>query len=80
MCVSTVMDARVHPGGRNEAMQETDNNSSSSAGATSGPLRIYREDGRLFVTGFGLKLEVKSEEEGRALIAELEEQGYRICY
>lgn len=61
-------------------MQEREKNSGSSTGATSGPLRIYREDGKLFVTGFGLKFEVESEEEGRALIAELEEQGYRICY
>jgi hypothetical protein len=61
-------------------MDETENHSNSLAGATSGPLRIYRDGDKLFVTGFGLKFEVKSEEEGRELIAELEEQGYRICY
>ena len=61
-------------------MDETEDRSNSSAGATSGPLRICREGDKLFVTGFGLKFEVKSEEEGRELIAELEQQGYRICY
>jgi len=61
-------------------MDEKEIRSGTSVGATSGPLRIYRDGDRLFVTGFGLKFEVESEEEGRTLIAELEEQGYRICY
>lgn len=47
---------------------------------SSGPLRIHSEQGRLWVVGFGLRLEVRSEEEGLQLIAELEEQGYKICY
>lgn len=41
---------------------------------------MYEEDGNLFVTGFGLWATVRSEEEGRELIAELEDQGYRICW
>jgi len=48
--------------------------------ASSGPLRIHKEEGRLYVTGFGLWIPVVSEEEGRKLIGELEDQGYRICY
>jgi len=48
--------------------------------ATTGPLRIYEEDGKLFVTGFGLWIQVGSEQEGREIIAELEDQGYRVCY
>jgi hypothetical protein len=47
--------------------------------ASSGPLRIHNEEGRLFVTGFGLWIPVANEDEGRKLIAELEDQGYRIC-
>lgn len=53
---------------------------SGSVGSSSGPLRLYEHEGKLFVTGFGLWLEVETEEEGRLLIAELEEQGYRLCY
>ncbi len=48
--------------------------------ASSGPLRTHNEEGQLFVTGFGLWVPVESEEEGRKLIAELEDQGYKICY
>ncbi len=49
-------------------------------GPSSGPLRIYKdENGKLFVTGFGLWFEVRDEEDGRSLIADLEENGYRIC-
>lgn len=51
-----------------------------SARISSGPLRIYNESGKLFVTGFGLWIPVESEEEGLDLICELEEQGYRICH
>lgn len=47
---------------------------------SSGPLRIYEQDGRLFVTGFGLWIPVQTEEEGQAVIRELEDQGFRICY
>jgi len=48
---------------------------------SSGPLRIYKdENSRLFVTGFGLWIPVETEKEGRQLIEELENQGYRICY
>ena len=47
---------------------------------STGPLRIYEEDGKLFVTGFGLWFPVETEEEGTKLIAELENEGYRICY
>ncbi len=47
---------------------------------SSGPLRIYNDNGKLFVTGFGLWIPVESEEEGLDLIHELEEQGYRICH
>jgi hypothetical protein len=52
----------------------------ASARVSSGPLRIYDDNGRLFVTGFGLWIQVESEEEGLDLINELEEQGYRICH
>jgi len=48
---------------------------------SSGPLRIYKDENRrLFVTGFGLWIPVETEKEGRQLIEELENQGYRICY
>ena len=47
---------------------------------SSGPLRIHEEEGKLFVTGFGLWIAVEDEGEGRKLIEELEEEGYRICY
>ena len=51
-----------------------------SAGVSSGPLRIHKDDGKLYVTGFGLWIPVETEEEGRDLICELEEQGYRLCH
>jgi hypothetical protein len=48
--------------------------------ASSGPLRIFRDsDDKLYVTGFGLWFPIKTEEEGHDLIAELENQGYRMC-
>ncbi|HMK36276.1 MAG TPA: hypothetical protein VK463_14475 [Desulfomonilaceae bacterium] len=48
--------------------------------ASSGPLRVFRdEDGQLYVTGFGLWFRVATEQEGCQLIAELEDQGYRMC-
>ncbi len=52
----------------------------SSVGASSGPLRVINQDGKLFVAGFGLWIEVPDEAEGRKLIAELEDQGFRMCY
>jgi hypothetical protein len=51
-----------------------------SVRTSSGPLRIYNEGGKLFVTGFGLWIPVESEKEGLELIYELEDQGYRICH
>ncbi|MBI5568346.1 MAG: hypothetical protein HY914_00220 [Desulfomonile tiedjei] len=54
--------------------------SPASVGASSGPLRMITDEGKLFVTGFGLWIEVPNEDEGLRLIAELEDQGYRICY
>jgi hypothetical protein len=53
---------------------------SERAGDSSGPLRIHHDEGGLVVTGFGLWIPVRSEQEGLEVIAELEEQGYRICY
>ena len=48
---------------------------------SSGPLRIYKdENNRLFVTGFGLWIPVETKKEGKLLVEELENQGYRICY
>jgi len=48
---------------------------------SSGPLTIYKdENNKLFVTGFGLWIPVESEKEGRLIIEELENQGYRMCY
>ncbi len=60
-------------------MSVQENGSQDPIGISSGPLRIHEHEGRLFVTGFGLRIEVKSEEEARLVIAELEEQGYRMC-
>jgi hypothetical protein len=62
-----------------EDMSEEDNGRSLQIGVTSGPLRIYRAGDELFVTGFGLRIPVKSREEGLLIIAELEDQGFRIC-
>ncbi|MDQ7785141.1 MAG: hypothetical protein RDU20_19805 [Desulfomonilaceae bacterium] len=61
-------------------MDTQDNGSPRDIGMSTGPLKIHQHEGRLFVTGFGLKIEVRSEEEGRLVIAELEDQGYRICF
>jgi hypothetical protein len=47
---------------------------------STGPLKIHREGDELFVTGFGLWMPVETEKDGRELIAELEDQGFRICY
>ena len=51
-----------------------------SAGVSSGPLRIHNDDGKLFVTGFGLWIPVEIGKGRHELICELEEQGYRICH
>jgi hypothetical protein len=48
--------------------------------SSGGPLRLHQEGDQLVVTGFGLWLPVASEEEGRELIRDLEDQGYKICY
>jgi hypothetical protein len=47
---------------------------------SSGPLRLYQDGEALFVTGFGLSIRVDNKEQGLKIIAELEDQGYRICY
>ena len=47
---------------------------------STGPLKIHREGDELYVTGFGLWIPVQTEKEGLELIADLEEQGFRICY
>ena len=47
---------------------------------SSGPLRLYQDGEALFVTGFGLWIPVDNKEQGLKVIAELEDQGYRICY
>jgi len=61
-------------------LREDDMTDKKEKGPSSGPLRIYRDDnGRLFVTGFGLWIEVRDEEDGQSLIAELEENGYSVC-
>ncbi len=52
----------------------------SNKAVSSGPVKIHEEDGKFYVTGFGLWIPVDSEEEGRALIKDLEDLGYRICY
>jgi hypothetical protein len=49
-------------------------------GPSSGPLRILEDSEKIYVVGFGLWLEVKTREDGLALIAELEDQGFRICF
>jgi hypothetical protein len=61
-------------------MDVQENGSQNPVGISAGPLKIHEHEGRLYVTGFGLRIKAKSEEEGRLVIAELEEQGYRICY
>jgi hypothetical protein len=47
---------------------------------SSGPLRVHRDGDEVVVTGFGLWIPVKNEEEGRLVIEELEQQGFKICY
>jgi hypothetical protein len=47
---------------------------------SSGPLRLHSEEGQLFVTGFGLWIPVANKEEGLRMIAELEDQGFRLCF
>lgn len=44
-----------------------------------GPLRMRHEKEHVFVTGFGLCIEAQDEEEGRRIIEELEQAGYRQC-
>ncbi len=59
----------------------TDNAAAPHHSRSSGPLTIYTdENNKLFVTGFGLWIPVESEKEGRLIIEELENQGYRMCY
>jgi hypothetical protein len=66
--------------GKDATVGDVKKTSEESVGASSGPLRVHRHEGRLFVTGFGLWIPVKTEKEGLDLISELEDQGYRICY
>lgn len=61
-------------------MDDPEETTDRSARISSGPLRVYEHEGELFVTGFGLWIPVESEEEGLDLIAELENQGYRLCH
>ena len=51
------------------------NNKPQPRPVSSGPLRLLEHDGKLFVTGFGLWIEVNSENEGMEMIRELENQG-----
>jgi hypothetical protein len=48
--------------------------------SSSGPLRLLHEHDRVFVVGFGLRIEARDETEAREIIEELEEAGYRICW
>lgn len=61
-------------------MDAEENESSDRSRVSSGPLRVHREGNKVFVTGFGLWIEVRTEDEGRNLIRDLEDQGFRICY
>lgn len=61
-------------------MDRPENGSPAAFASSSGPLKIHEHEGKLYVTGFGLRIQVKSEEEGRLLIEELEDEGFRICY
>ncbi len=64
-----------------EEKQLEEEQTAETSSCSSGPLRIYKgENNRLFVTGFGLWIPVETEKEGRLVIEELEDQGYRICY
>ena len=47
---------------------------------STGPLKIHQEGDKLYVTGFGLWIPVETEKEGREVIEELEDQGFKICY
>ncbi len=47
---------------------------------SAGPLRLHRDGDDVVVVGFGLWIPVETEEEGLRIIAELEDQGFRICY
>lgn len=60
--------------------EEENGRREDTLGVSSGPLRLTEEAGKLFVVGFGLRLPVKDREEGLKLLAELEDQGYRICF
>jgi hypothetical protein len=61
-------------------MEENEGARPKPPGASSGPLRIHEFEGKLFVTGFGLWIPVRSEEEGLLLIQDLEDEGFRICF
>jgi hypothetical protein len=61
-------------------MDDSSESTGRSPKISSGPLRVYEWEGELFVAGFGLWIPVESEQEGRDLIAELEDQGYRLCH
>lgn len=54
--------------------------SNAPSRASSGPLRVHKEGDQVIVTGFGLWIPVKDEDEGRMVIEELEQQGFRICF
>lgn len=61
-------------------MERNENESIDRSRVSSGPLRAHREGDKIFVTGFGLWIEVRTEDEARALIRDLEDEGFRICY
>ncbi len=61
-------------------MDDSAQSTRRSHGISSGPLRVHEHEGELFVAGFGLWIPVESEQEGLDLIAELEDQGYRMCH
>lgn len=61
-------------------MEHDDSEANDRTRVSSGPLRAHREGDKIFVTGFGLWIEVRTEDEARALIRDLEDEGFRICY
>jgi hypothetical protein len=61
-------------------METEEEKQSGISRRSSGPLRLYHDGQALFVTGFGLWIPVENKEQGLKVIAELEDQGYRICY
>ncbi len=61
-------------------MERDDNESTDRLRVSSGPLRVHKEGDKIFVTGFGLWIEVRTEDEARVLIRDLEDEGFRICY